>query len=423
MSIIPEEHRKSANSLKMSWLDRVAKDLLFAKLSKIKKGYLRVEHQDQITEFGTKDLNVPLNAHIQIDNNACFRTIVFGGEPAAGKAYVDGWWHSDSVIDVLRLLILNRDVMFSLDADLGVFARYVLSTLHFLRKNSRLGSKKNITAHYDIGNDLYALFLDPSMMYSSAYFSNDIESLEDASINKLRIICEKLNLNETDHVLEIGTGWGGFAIYAAQNYHCRITTTTISDEQHAYAEQRIQKEGLEDRITLLKQDYRELQGQYDKLVSIEMIEAVGHRYMNDYFQVCSQRLKENGIMLIQAITISDYMYQDYLRSVDFIQQYIFPGGCLTSMHSMLDSISRKTDLTLFHSEAFASSYAKTLQLWHQRFINNKEKIMALGYPQSFIRLWEYYLKYCQAGFEERVIDIQHLCFKKPRSTYELNLQK
>ncbi|MBT5098397.1 MAG: class I SAM-dependent methyltransferase [Proteobacteria bacterium] len=423
MSIIPKEQSKSVNRPEMGWLDRVAKDLLFAKLHKITQGHLRLEHEGQITEFGVKAPNMMLNAHIRIDNPACFKAIVFGGEPAAGKAYVDAWWSSESVIDVLRLLILNREVMFSLDADLGLFARYAFSALHFLRKNNRLGSKKNISAHYDIGNDLYALFLDPSMMYSSAYFSDGIEHLEDASINKLRVICEKLDLSENDHVLEIGTGWGGFAIYAAKNYNCRITTTTISDEQHAYAEKSIEKAGLQDRITLLKQDYRELQGEYDKLVSIEMIEAVGHQYMDNYFEVCSQRLKPNGTMLIQAITISDYLYQDYLRSVDFIQKYIFPGGCLTSMHAMLDSVSRKTNLSLFHSEAFASSYAKTLQLWHQRFINNSDKVLALAYPPSFIRLWEYYLKYCQAGFEERVIDVQHLCFKKPRSNYELGSLK
>ena len=421
MSIIPKEQSKSVTKSKMSWLDRIAKDLLFSKLSKIKQGYLRLEYEGQIIEFGIKNPDMPLNAHIHINDSACFKAIVFGGEPAAGKAYVDAWWSSDSVIDVLRLLILNREVMFSLDADLGLFARYAFSALHFLRKNNRLGSKKNISAHYDIGNDLYALFLDPSMMYSSAYFSADIEHLEDASMNKLRVICEKLDLNENDHVLEIGTGWGGFAIYAAKNYNCRITTTTISDEQHDYAEKCIEKEGLKDRITLLKQDYRELKGTYDKLVSIEMIEAVGHQYMDNYFEVCSQRLKPNGIMLIQAITISDYIYKDYLRSVDFIQKYIFPGGCLTSMHAMLDSVSRKTDLSLFHSEAFASSYAKTLDLWHQRFISNSDKVLALDYPPSFIRLWEYYLKYCQAGFEECVIDVQHLCFKKPRSNYELSL--
>ena len=423
MSIIPKEQSKSLNTVNMNWLDRLAKDLLFAKLNKITQGYLRLEFANEVTEFGSKDSGISLDAHICIDNPACFKSIVFGGEPAAGKAYVDAWWSSESVIDVLRLLILNREVMFSLDADLGVFSRYAFSALHFLRKNNRIGSKKNISAHYDIGNDLYALFLDPSMMYSSAYFSKDIKQLEEASVKKLSVICEKLDLNENDHVLEIGTGWGGFAIYAAKNYNCRITTTTISDEQHAYAKNSIKKAGLEDRITLLKQDYRELEGEYDKLVSIEMIEAVGHQYMDSYFQVCSQRLKENGIMLIQAITISDYMYQDYLRSVDFIQKYIFPGGCLTSMHSMLDSVSRKTDLTLFHSEAFASSYAKTLELWHERFITNYEKVISLGYPESFIRLWEYYLKYCQAGFEERVIDIQHLCFKKPRSNYELNLHR
>ncbi|MBT8124380.1 MAG: cyclopropane-fatty-acyl-phospholipid synthase family protein, partial [Gammaproteobacteria bacterium] len=288
---------------------------------------------------------------------------------------------------------------------------------HLANKNSQQGSKRNIHAHYDIGNDLYRLFLDEKMMYSSACFTPQHKTLEDASEYKLKVICEKLKLCADDHVLEIGSGWGGFAIYAAQIYGCKITTTTISDEQYSYLKNKISTHNLSEKITVLKQDYRNLKGQYDKLVSIEMIESVGHQYLNEYFSICSKLLKPNGAMLIQAITISDYLYDHYIRSMDFIRKYVFPGGSLPSMASMLYSISKSSDLTLFHSESYAASYGKTLDIWYQSFINNREKVIALGYGNTFIRLWEYYLKYCQAGFEERVIDVQQIVLKKPGNRF------
>ena len=317
----------------------------------------------------------------------------------------------------MRLFTLNREVLFSFKSGFASLAKRAYAITHLANKNTQQGSKRNITAHYDIGNDLYALFLDETMMYSSACFTPQHTTLEDASTYKLKIICDKLNLTSSDHVLEIGSGWGGFAIYAAQNYKCNITTTTISDEQFSYLQKKVSTHKLENKITILKQDYRNLEGQYDKLVSIEMIESVGHQYINEYFSICSRLLKPNGAMLIQAITISDYLYNHYIQSMDFIRKYVFPGGSLPSMSSMLSSIASSSDLTLFHSESYASSYAKTLEIWHQRFINNKEKVIELGYGNTFIRLWEYYLKYCQAGFEERVIDVQQIVLKKPENRF------
>lgn len=422
MSIIPKHKNIPQEESRTTAIDAIARTILFKKLDQIKHGYLQIYCAGLVYEFGDKSLQKKLHAIVHIHDIKTFKMIVFGGEPAAGNTYVQGRWSSDNLLDVIRLLTLNREVLVSFDMGIGSFARYVYGFLHHLRKNNQSGSKRNIQAHYDIGNELYRLFLDKKMMYSSACFNSPNDDLEQASDNKLKIICEKLALDSDDHVLEIGSGWGGFAIYAAENYDCHITTTTISEEQYTYVSQLIEARHLEDRITLLKEDYRTLTGSYDKLVSIEMLESVGHHYLNEYFSVCNRLLKSTGVMLIQTITISDYLYDHYIHSMDFIRKYIFPGGSLPSIATMLDSIAKHTEMTMFHAESYASSYAKTLEIWHQRFVVNKEKIIEMGYPNSFLRLWEYYLKYCQAGFEERVIDVQQLVLKKPDNRYHSCLQ-
>ncbi len=422
MSIIPKYKNVEQENLNMTWTDQVARSVLFTKLDAISNGYLQIYFGGMVYEFGVKEMQKTLQATIHVHDVRAFKAIIFGGEPAAGKTYVQGWWSSENLIDVIRLFTLNRNVLFSFKYGIGSLAKNIYGLTHILNKNSKQGSKRNIQAHYDIGNDLYGLFLDKNMMYSSAYFTHDQENLEKASENKLKLICEKLDLHTNDHVLEIGSGWGGFAIYAAKNYGCHITTTTISEEQYEYVKNQVEEEQLSNQIKVIKEDYRSLQGSFDKLVSIEMIESVGHQYLDEYFLICSRLLKTSGVMLIQTITISDYLYKHYIHSMDFIRKYIFPGGSLPSISSMLESVANCTDMTLFHSESFASSYAKTLEVWHQRFITNKEKVIELGYPNSFLRLWEYYLKYCQAGFEERVIDVHHLLLKKPdnrfRALYE-----
>ncbi len=418
MTIIPKQHDDAKEKTNKGLFDQIAMSILFRKLDAIQTGFLQVYCDTNIYEFGSKSMSNTLCAKIHIHDIRTFRTILFGGEPAAGYTYVQGWWSTEDLIQVIRLFTINRSVLFSFKYGLAYLARFFSFFTKLAKKNSQKGSKNNICAHYDIGNDLYRLFLDSKMMYSSAMFTSNHTDLERASEYKLKIICEKLKLSPGDQVLEIGSGWGGFAVYAAENYGCHITTTTISDEQYEHTEKLIASKNLQDSIHLLKEDYRNLRGQYDKLVSIEMIESVGHEYLDTYFSQCSKLLKPDGIMLIQAITISDYLYQQYISSMDFIRKYVFPGGSLPSVARMLEATTNHTDLTLFHDESYASSYAKTLASWYRRFIANKSKVIELGYSQSFIRLWEYYLKYCQAGFEERVIDVHHLVFKKPDNRFD-----
>jgi cyclopropane-fatty-acyl-phospholipid synthase len=276
----------------------------------------------------------------------------------------------------------------------------------------------NIAAHYDLGNDFYALFLDRTMTYSSGLFESPDATLEEASLAKYDRICRKLTLSSRDHVLEIGTGWGGFALHAATNYGCRVTTTTISRAQQDFARERIRGAGLEGRVDVLLQDYRNLTGKYDKLVSIEMIEAVGHHYLNAFFNACSGLLKDDGEMLLQAITIRDQVFDRHKRSVDFIKRYIFPGSCIPSVAAISLAVARVTDLRLFHLEDITPHYARTLQAWRRKFFDNLEEVRKLGYPETFIRMWEYYLSYCEAGFAERYLGDAQMLFTKPLSRKE-----
>jgi cyclopropane-fatty-acyl-phospholipid synthase len=285
--------------------------------------------------------------------------------------------------------------------------------MHWLNRNSQAGSRRNIEAHYDLGNEMFELFLDPTMMYSCAYYPDSKASLDQAATAKLQRICEKLQLSETDHVVEIGTGWGGFAIYAATHFGCKVTTTTISKQQYEIARQRVIAAGLEDKVTLLMEDYRDLQGAYDKLVSIEMIEAVGPQYLETYFTKCSTLLKPDGIMLIQAITIQDQFYDQAIKSVDFIQRYIFPGGFIPSVTAISNAVKNATDTRLFQMEDIGPHYATTLRDWRKNFFNNIEQIKALGYSDQFIAMWEFYLCYCEGGFLERTLGTSHLVFVKP----------
>jgi len=417
MSIIPDQNKNIQENDQGNWLDYIAMSALIKKLDNIKTGLLQVYANDMLYEFGNTNTKSDIHAVIRVQDMRVFKAIIAGGEPAAGKTYIDGWWTSDDLIEVLRLFAVNRNTLFGFKHGVASLAKTINHFSNNILRNTLKGSKRNIKAHYDIGNDLYELFLDENMMYSSAYFRSEDEDLASASEYKLKLICEKLNLQHSDKVIEIGTGWGGFAIYAAQNYGCHVTTTTISEQQFEHAKAKVKALDLSERINVIKQDYRALSGTYDKLVSIEMIESVGHQYVDGYFNICNKLLKPSGAMLIQSITMSDYLFKNYINSTDFIRKYVFPGGCLTSMNSMMTSVAKHTDLTLYHSESFASSYAKTLKIWHQNFYKNKDKVIELGYSTTFIRLWEYYMKYCQAGFENRVIDVHHLVLKKPDNRF------
>ncbi|WP_437884092.1 class I SAM-dependent methyltransferase [Pseudomonas sp. LRF_L74] len=357
-----------------------------------------------------------LQAEIHVHDPAVWGLVASNGSIGSGEAYIHGYWSSPDLTAVIRVFVSNLDVLDGMERGLmQLLGRPLLHALHWLNRNTRAGSQRNIAAHYDLGNDLFERMLDPTMMYSAAMFERADDSLEQAQLNKLDRICQKLDLQPGDHLLEIGTGWGGMAIHAARHYGCRVTTTTLSREQFAYTQKRIAEAGLEGRITLLLKDYRDLAGQYDKLVSIEMIEAVGHRFLPTYFKQCAHLLKDDGLMLLQAITIRDQRYQQATRTVDFIQRYIFPGGALPSMQKMLDVISHDTDLNLHHMEDFGLHYARTLRLWHDNLRQARHTLEQLGYDDYFYRLWEFYLCYCEGGFLERSIGTAQLLLAKPQS--------
>jgi cyclopropane-fatty-acyl-phospholipid synthase len=300
-----------------------------------------------------------------------------------------------------------------MDSRWSLLSRPVLKLFHYLNRNSRNGSARNISAHYDLGNDLYRLMLDETMAYSCAIYPHEGSSLHEAQLAKFDAICRKLDLQPGDELVEIGTGWGGLAIHAASRYGARVTTTTISREQHEFAREKIARLGLGDRITLLLEDYRDLRGQYDKAVSVEMIEAVGANYLDTYLRKCASLLKPGGAMLLQAITIQDQFYEQARRSVDYIQRYVFPGSFIPSVQAISDSLSRVTDFKIFHLEDIGPHYARTLREWRRNFFDNIQSVRAQGYPESFVRLWEYYLCYCEGGFEERQLGDVQLLLTRP----------
>ncbi|MFG0414613.1 class I SAM-dependent methyltransferase [Ectopseudomonas khazarica] len=380
-------------------------------LANLRHGLLLVHEGSEVLHFGTPQSSQ--RAEIRVNDPAVWGLVAGNGSIGAGEAYIHGYWSTPDLTAVVRIFVANLDVLDAMESGLARLGRPLIQGLHWLNRNTRQGSRRNIAAHYDLGNDLFEQFLDPTMMYSAAMFLRGDDSLQQAQLNKLQRICEKLALQPSDHLLEIGTGWGSMAIYAASQYGCRVTTTTLSREQYAYTERRIREQGLEDRVTLLLEDYRDLEGQYDKLVSIEMIEAVGHRFLPTYFEQCARLLKPEGLMLLQAITIRDQRYEQARQSVDFIQRYIFPGGALPSMHKMLEVISRHTDLNLHHMEDFGLHYARTLRLWRENLSQARQRLEQLGYDDYFYRLWEFYLCYCEGGFLERTIGTAQLLLAKP----------
>lgn len=387
------------------------KRLVLRQLARLRKGQLTVVVDGQRLIFG--EPHASLMAELQVLDDALWGLIATNGSIGAGEAYVHGHWTSPDLTSVVRLFVANLDVLDAMEGGLARLGRPLVQGLHWLNRNTRRGSKRNIAAHYDLGNELFEHLLDPTMMYSAAMFRSSEDSLEQAQLNKLERICRKLDLQASDHLLEIGTGWGSMALYAAIHYGCRVTTTTLSEEQYAYTCKRVAEQGLQARITVLRKDYRDLEGRYDKLVSIEMIEAVGHRFLPNYFQQCARLLKDDGLMLLQAITIRDQRYEQARRSVDFIQRYIFPGGALPSLSRMLDVASRNTDLNVHHLEDFGLHYARTLRHWHENLCRGRHALQLLGYDETFQRMWEFYFCYCEGGFLERGIGVAQLVLAKP----------
>ncbi len=408
--IIPAE-APHLDELKAGKLERLARQTVLSVLEKLKFGRIRIiEDLGQLT-FG-KDGPASLQASLHIHHQRFYSRILFNGSIGAAEAYMEGLWSADDLTTLMRIMALNQPVFAEMEKGPARLTAPLYKLYHLARKNTKVGSRKNILAHYDLGNNFYALFLDKTMAYSCGIFENEHSTLEEASVAKHDRICKKLQLKPGDRILEIGTGWGGFAVHAARNYGVHVTTTTISDEQYRFSRARFQKEGLQDQISILKKDYRDLTGKYDQLVSIEMIEAVGHQYFDTFFKTCSQLLRDNGMMLLQAITIQDQEFKRYTRSVDFIKRYIFPGGCVTSVAAMTASITRVTDMRLFHLEDITPHYSRTLRKWRQRFFNNIDQVRAMKFPETFIRMWEYYLCYCEGAFAERYIgDVQMLLTK------------
>lgn len=395
------------------WVAGFAKSQILSHLQRLTSGSLNLKDGDEVHHFGQDAAEAVINATIQVHDARFYGEIAFGGSIGAGEAYMLGYWSTDNLTDVIRLMCINQSVMDNLEGGYQWLTKPIMRVLHWLNSNTTEGSRKNIAAHYDLGNNLFELFLDPTMMYSSAIFNASTPTLQSASELKLKTICDKLDLQPTDHVLEIGTGWGGFAIYAATHYGCKVTTTTISQQQYQLAKHRVEAAGLNDKITLLLDDYRHLQGQYDKLVSIEMIEAVGYQFYDTYFAKVSALLKPTGLALIQAITIADQRYESAKKSVDFIQRYIFPGSCIPSNTAMLNSVTNKTDLRLYDLEDIGPHYATTLRMWRENFFAKIDQVRKLGYSEEFIKMWEFYLCYCEGGFEERALGDVHLLLAKP----------
>ena len=394
------------------WIDIFSKKIFMSKFSRLSHDRIHIIEGEKEYVFGAGEDDSPLHATVIVHDASFYSDIIFGGTVGSGEAYMAGSWECDELTDLVRIILRNGHLLEMIDGGLGKMMLPVHKAFHFLHRNSLSGSRKNIGAHYDLGNDMFEQFLDPTMMYSSGIFDKDGMTMEMASIAKMDRICQKLQLNPDDHLLEIGTGWGGFAIYAAKNYGCRVTTTTISKQQYEYAESRIKQQGLEDRITLLCEDYRNIDGQYDKLVSIEMIEAVGHAYYRNYFERCSQLLKDDGLMLLQSITIADQRYQAASNEVDFIQRYIFPGGCLPSVSVIAQNVSDHTDMRFYQLEDIGQHYATTLAKWRERFFSNISKIKNMGYTETFIRMWDFYLSSCESAFIERAIgDVQMLIMR------------
>jgi cyclopropane-fatty-acyl-phospholipid synthase len=409
-----------ANTLTLAHKSSFYQDVVIKFLSKMEKGrlYLTLPDGQQIT-IGTGEGNIA--ASIVVNDHEFYKRVILYGDIGFGEAYVDGLWDTDNITNVINWVLLNIDnapgVSGSKIQTLSLNLLKIYNKLsHFKRANTVEGSRKNISAHYDLNNDFFASFLDPTMTYSSAYFYRDGLSLEEAQLAKYERLCRQLHLKPTDHVLEIGSGWGGNAIYMAKTYGCRVTSLTISEEQHKMAVERVEAEGLSDRVKIELKDYRMLEGTYDKIVSVEMLEAVGYNFMDVYFKKCHDLLKKNGILAIQVITSPDSRYESLRKGVDWIQKHIFPGSLLPSVGAINNSINRTGDLTMVDLKDIGLDYAKTLKLWYDAFNANLSKVKALGFDETFIRKWNYYLCYCEAAFAMRNINVMHLVYSRPNNT-------
>ncbi|KXI29933.1 SAM-dependent methyltransferase [Paraglaciecola hydrolytica] len=407
-----ENTQNLTSPITFSWWTTKCRKALFSVLNDMQQAYIEIHEGKDVHCLGNREAK--LSAQITVLDPSLYSDVIKNGSIGAGEAYIAQKWSSPDLTKVIQVFARQQQQLDKLESSRPWLNKLKNGLFHFRNRNSQQGSKKNILAHYDLSNHLYSQFLDNTMTYSSAIYTDENCDLEQAQQNKLKIICEKLALHKDDHLIEIGTGWGGLAIYAASHYGCKVTTTTISNAQYDYAVEQVNARGLQERITLLKQDYRTLDGQYDKLVSIEMIEAVGHEYLPEFFKKCHSLLKDSGKMLLQAITIADSRYDQYRNSVDFIQRYIFPGGCLPSVSVMAHHIAQQSDMVVESVTDIGLHYARTLHDWREAFHRNWPNLNKEHFDQQFKRLWDFYLCYCEGAFIERVISTHHVVARKPQ---------
>ncbi|MBS0379428.1 MAG: class I SAM-dependent methyltransferase [Proteobacteria bacterium] len=393
-------------------LTRVLRERVLERLEPLAHARLEIEDAWGRRSFG--EPGAPLSAQVRMSDAECYRALALGGSVGAAESFMAGHWECDDLVSLVRILVRNRDLLDGLEGGFARVAGALLRAGHALRRNTLAGSRRNVAAHYDLGNEFFRLFLSQDLMYSSALWEEGPgDTLERASERKLERICQELELGPDDHVIEIGTGWGGFALHAAGRYGCRVTTTTLSREQESLAHERIAQAGLSGKVTVLRQDYRELTGRYDKLVSIEMVEAIGARYLDTYFGQIQALLKPDGLAVLQAITIEDHRYLQALRSVDFIKRHVFPGSFIPSVNALIAAKTAASDLALLRLHDFGLSYARTLATWRERFLARLDEVRAQGFDERFIRLWHYYLAYCEGGFRERSIGVAQLTLARP----------
>lgn len=401
---------KTLNPGQPGWALSLARKLVLKHLHALDHGGLIIEEPDgHCLLIGEKHGA----GVIRLQQWSVYAMMLSGGALGAAEAYMEEAWTSPDLVAVVRFFAANINRMRELEGGLATLSKPALAWLHRHNRNSLRGSRRNIAAHYDLGNDFFALFLDRSMMYSSAMYPSAEATLEQAATHKLDVICRKLDLQPGMELLEIGTGWGGLALHAARHYDVNVTTTTISQQQARFAREQVAKAGLQSQITVLEDDYRELSGQFDRVVSIEMIEAVGADYLDSYFQVLGQRVKPDGLVLLQAITVPDQRYRYALKQVDFIKRYIFPGGFLPSVSVMGEKMARHSDLVITDLDDIGRDYARTLHHWRERFLQAMPAITRLGFDQRFLRMWDYYLCYCEGAFLERAVSTVHVLAAAP----------
>lgn len=427
-ALLTREHSSSKKKeadpiIKLSLIQTAARQVIFSNFRNVQRGYLTVVEGDAQYVFGAGKEEADLHVTVIIRDPRCYSHIASGGSISAAEAYMAGYWTCDDLTGLVRMLVRNQEVLEGLEQKLARITYPFHKAFQILHRNNKKGSRSNIASHYDLGNEFFSTFLDETMMYSCAFFEKPDATLYEASLAKMERVCQKLRLVPDDHLLEIGTGWGGLAIHAAQKYGCTVTTTTISEQQYEFARGRVEQEGVSDRVTVLRQDYRDLQGSFDKLVSIEMIEAVGHEYYEAFFRQCSHLMKPRSMMLLQAIVINDQRYEQAKRSVDFIQRFVFPGSCLPSITALCQAMSDASALRLFNLEDIGNHYPSTLRVWKERLLANRDHLSKLGYSDSFLRMWEYYFSYCEGGFLEGWIsDVQMLFVKASGKVSSVTVQ-